>query len=222
MARTVTFSHKDVVDLINENFVPVWESVAPVREAVFDLGDGREVRGTVGGEIALSFCRPDGKVFDVIPALQTPHVTYWGMKNALEFYRRTGAKDAAIKDYHGFLHAEMEKAGKGETNPGIEKARQYMKLRRLSWDPATHDLAGTVGNKSGVHGAGGTITVFQPGGLDYYRRMIHKLLSTKETRSPEDWKREVFTGVLDAELKGGVERYDLNTLEPFAVIEEEE
>ena len=33
----------------------------------FDLGDGRTVRGTVSGEIALYFCRPDGKVFDIVP-----------------------------------------------------------------------------------------------------------------------------------------------------------
>ena len=221
MARTVTFSHKDVIDLIGRDFVAAWESVAPVREAVFDLGDGKEVRGTVGGEIVLYFCRPDGRVFDMIPALQTPHVTYWGMKNALDFYRRTKATDEAIKDYHGFLAKEMEKLGKGETNDKLERTKKYLKMRELSWDPGSHDIGRMVGNKSGVHSPGGSITIFQPGGLDYYRRQIHKLMAEGTTRTTDEWKETVFVKVLEVELKGGVERYNLNTLEPFAVIEEE-
>ena len=221
MARTVTFSHKDVIELISKNFVPVWESVAPVRVAIFDLGDGKEVRGTVGGEIVLYFCRPDGKVFDMIPALQTPHVTYWGIKNALEFYNRTKATDKALKDYHGFLAKEMERLGQGDTNDRLERTKKYLKLRELSWDPGSHDIGRMVGNKSGTHSGGEAITIFQPGGLDFYRRQIHGLMTGAAPQTPEEWKQTIFVKVLEVELKGGVERYNLNTLEPFAIIEED-
>ena len=54
----MTFSEKKVVDLINKEFVPVWESVAPVTVATYKLDEEREVKGTINGEIALYFCRP--------------------------------------------------------------------------------------------------------------------------------------------------------------------
>ena len=74
----MTFSDNRVVRLLKEKFISVWTSVAPVQTATFDLGGGRSVKGTVGGEIALYFCRPDGKVFDILPALQ-----FWTLDFAL-------------------------------------------------------------------------------------------------------------------------------------------
>jgi len=68
------------------DFIPVWESVAPVRTVTFDLGEGRKLKGSVSGEIAIYFCDTDGKVFDILPALQSPAATLNAMKEAKRFY----------------------------------------------------------------------------------------------------------------------------------------
>ena len=44
-----------IVDLINANFVAVWESVAPVKTATFDLGNGR-FQSVVMKIFLVAFC----------------------------------------------------------------------------------------------------------------------------------------------------------------------
>ncbi len=83
----MTFSDSRIVKLLQDEFIPVWESVSPVREVTFDLGEGRSVSGTVGGEIAIYFCTPEGYVFDILPALQSPVATKQAMEVAVAFYR---------------------------------------------------------------------------------------------------------------------------------------
>ena len=72
--------------MLMNDFIPVWESVAPVRTVTFDLGEGRKLKGSVSGEIAIYFCDTDGKVFDILPALQSPAATLVAMKEAKRFY----------------------------------------------------------------------------------------------------------------------------------------
>lgn len=99
----MTFSDSRVAKLLESEFVPVWESVSPVRVVTFDLGEGRSFTGTANGEIAIYFCSPDGKVFDILPALQSPAVTLAAMKEALGFYNRSklgGLSKEEIRLYH--------------------------------------------------------------------------------------------------------------------------
>jgi len=98
----VTFSDSRIVKLLQDEFIPVWESVSPVREVTFDLGEGRSVSGTVGGEIAIYFCTPEGYVFDILPALQSPVATKQAMEEALAFYKTSQAKltNDSINSWH--------------------------------------------------------------------------------------------------------------------------
>lgn len=83
----MTFSDSHIVKLLQRDFIPVWESVAPVKTVIFDLGEGRSFKGSVSGEIAVYFCTPEGLLFDILPALQSPAATLAAMKGALEFYQ---------------------------------------------------------------------------------------------------------------------------------------
>lgn len=101
----MTFSDSRIVDFINANFIPVWESVSPVRTVTFELGEGRKVKGTISGEIALSFCTLQGEVFDILPALQSQAATLAAMKEALAFYQKNSASPLdldgeAVQAYH--------------------------------------------------------------------------------------------------------------------------
>ncbi len=72
--------------MLKEDFIPVWEAVAPVRTVTFNMGEGRTLKGSVSGEIAVYFCDPRGKVFDILPALQSPAATLnaiWSMPLAM-------------------------------------------------------------------------------------------------------------------------------------------
>jgi hypothetical protein len=216
----VTFSDKRVVDLVSERMIPVWESVAPVSVAVFDLGDGRKVKGTMGGEIALYFCRPDGKVFDILPALHSPHVTYWAIKNALEFYDKTGATDEAIRTFHSDALAEMVRTGAGLPTEEASKSIARRKSKEASADKATRDLGEMAFSKTGVMTGPEPITVVEPGGLELHKRAIHEALKDAPPCTPQQWKEAVFVRILAEELKGGEFEYDVNSLKPISIIED--
>ena len=98
----MTFSDSRIAEALTRDWIPVWESVSPVKEVTFDLGEGREVRGTVGGEIAIYFCDEKGKVFDILPALQSPAATLEAMQEALKFYKSQGGMigQKAVRSYH--------------------------------------------------------------------------------------------------------------------------
>ena len=217
----MTFSDKRVVDLVSSRMIPVWESVAPVSVAVFNLGDGRKVKGTMGGEIALYFCRPDGKVFDILPALHSPHVTYWAIKNALEFYDKTGATDEAIKAHHTARREEMVKTGAGEATPEAARSLARRKGKDASSDGGTRALVEMTTSKTGIMSGPEPVTVVEPGGLEMHKRAVHQAMSTSTSlMTPLQWMPHVFTGILQEELKGGEFEYDVDTLAPISIIEE--
>jgi len=212
----VTFSHQKVVEIVSQRMIPVWESVAPVSVATFDLGDGRVVKGTMGGEIAVYFCRPDGKVFDILPALHSPHVTYWAIKNALDFYDRTGATDDAIRSRHAAQFAATSGVDESAYREHVDKRRSKEK----SGDAGTRALGEMYLSKSGIIVGEEPITVVEPGGLELYKHGVHEALKDGPLRTPQEWKEHVFLKILQQELKGGEFVYDVNTLKPIDIIED--
>ena len=98
----MTFSDKEVVTRIKKHFVPAWESVADVTTASYKLGDERVVKEVLSGEMVVYFCRPDGKVFDILPGLQSPGAMLSAMDEAIElFYSTDRARDvAAVQESH--------------------------------------------------------------------------------------------------------------------------
>ena len=107
----MTFSDKKVVEFIEANFVPVWESVAPVTKAVYQLDEDRSVEGILSGEIAVYFCRPDGMVFDILPGLYSPAATLAAMREAVQFYEQSnhGMETGRIAEYHQRKAVELPK-----------------------------------------------------------------------------------------------------------------
>ncbi len=108
----MTFSDSRVAKMLQEDFIPVWEAVAPVRTVTFNMGEGRTLKGSVSGEIAIYFCNPKGKVFDILPALQSPAATLNAMKEAKKLHDKLVKIDTtdpkkgirayiyAVEDFH--------------------------------------------------------------------------------------------------------------------------
>ncbi len=193
----MTFSDSRVVKILQDDFIPAWESVAPVKIVTFDLGEGRSLKGTVSGEIAVYFCTPDGEVFDILPALQSPAATLATMKEALAFYQTHNGKltDELVKDYH---LKRMEKMAEGHfdrntfalgatTSFGKEHGKSAIGLLRRedyikeAVDAATRDLRTMSGSKVRTVGSDEEIVIVEPGGQGYFqwevdRRFVNNVL----------------------------------------------
>jgi hypothetical protein len=223
MARTVTFSDHRVAGFVRENFAAVWETAAEVNTATYDLGEGEEVKATVGGEIALYFCRPDGKVFDILPALQSPKVTLAAMKRAAAFYRETGATDAAISAYHhGALVSLLKEQGSPDPEEGAKMweraATERMARPELPRpaprdpEPGTAALRDITAKAVVAPPSGPPITIMQPRGLDAFRAELHAALSASPPKDPAGWKKYIFEGLLGQSLEGGkAVRFDVES-----------
>lgn len=117
--------------MLSDDFVPMWQSVSPVRIVTFDLGEGRSLKGTVNGEIAIYFCDSSGKVFDILPALQSPAITLQAMKEAKAFYKKHDGKitEANVSSYH---LARMKKVAGERYDKLLSKGRPiFNDLKKL-------------------------------------------------------------------------------------------
>lgn len=232
----MTFSTRPIIDLVQKNFVPVWESVAPVSTATFDLGDGKELKGTVGGEIAIYFCRPDGTVFDILPALQSPAATRLAIEEALAFYRQTDAKLEDVQRYHGEKFAAgLGPAGNDVTWREFAQSSQLSNLSERTWrdfphkkhleyrrdraDAGTRSLGEMSLSKTLVVTPKEEVLVVEPGGRELYEHRLHQRFSVAHALvPPSEWKSFLFEEVLGHKLEGGNFRYDSKSLTPFSVM----
>jgi hypothetical protein len=229
----VTFSESTIVKYAQENFVPAWESVSDVTTAIYDLGNGKEVKATMNGEIAVYFCRPDGKVFDVLPALQSPKVTYEAMQRAYKFYQETGATDRAIRKYHEEkLEALVTATGSTDVRRDVKAWQELAKARLEKPGQLTIEKSTTSPMKKGVEPvptlvlrdpkamaglgmndmaakavvvpqAAPPILIIQPRGIDTFAAELHAALSMEEPKAPSIWKKYIFEDLLGQSLEGG-------------------
>lgn len=141
----MTFSDSRISKFLQEHFIVQWEAVSPVRLVKFDLGEGRSFSGTVNGEIAIYFCDSNGKVFDILPALQSPAITLNRIKEAKAFFTQNAGKqskqaikeDLQINNLSGLFHQTEEeieklvnKQYKFQIQPGQISQSSINKLHR--------------------------------------------------------------------------------------------
>jgi hypothetical protein len=80
-----------VIQFINANFVPCWQSVRSVPRVTVDFGDGRKLERTLGGNTLIEICLPDGRVIDAFPGLYTPEDFLSEARPTLDFARTLDA-----------------------------------------------------------------------------------------------------------------------------------
>ncbi|MDA0812099.1 MAG: hypothetical protein O3C21_06900 [Verrucomicrobia bacterium] len=122
----MTFSDAAVVKAIEANFIPVWESIAPVSTVTYHLDSERSVKGIVNGEIAVYFCRPDGKVFDILPGLHAPESLLKAMDTALHLY--TSSDRRQNLDHIRQHHIRQHHAAQPES---VFSQQQFVTLNEL-------------------------------------------------------------------------------------------
>ena len=70
--RAVTLSNPEVIKFLTNQVVPYWESVGPVPKVTIELGDGRVIKRTLGGNVVTYLLSSEGNVYDAFPGVYTP------------------------------------------------------------------------------------------------------------------------------------------------------
>ncbi len=218
----MTFSTSAVCNAIRSTFTPVWESVSDTTVARFDLGQGEMVQGTIGGEIMLYFCRPDGIVFDAVPALQSPAVVLKAIERAAEFWNTSqGAPDEAIRAYNQERTdsiAQEQGLTATEAVERVAEAHAKLQMLLLMGSAADDAMATSVYSKTLVVTPAETVTVVEPGGYWLYALQVHARIAHNGLQTPMEWKNVMFEDILGQNLGGGgVQIYDPNSLQPMSL-----
>lgn len=105
--RAVTLSNPEVIKFLTNEVVPYWESVGPVPKVTIELGDGRVIKRTLGGNIVTYLLSSSGEVYDAFPGIYTPE-TYLS-----EIRKTMGALDSH-SDILAWHRQELAVAAKTE------------------------------------------------------------------------------------------------------------
>jgi hypothetical protein len=68
----VTLSNVEVIKFLSNEVVPYWESIGPVPKVTIELGDGRVIKRTLGGNVVTYLLSSTGDVYDALPGVYTP------------------------------------------------------------------------------------------------------------------------------------------------------
>lgn len=235
----MTFSDSRVVDFINENFIPTWETASAARWVKFELGDGRSVEGIATGEIALYFCDAQGHVFDILPALQSPAHTLAAMETASAFFKESKGEfdDKTLQQFHKARmkqiaeHSTFDKKISSEwpsssfpsepaTPQALQQSKTGMKTREErineSVDAATRDLRYLAFSKSFMPMPDtSSLIVVEPGGMDYYRWEVGRRFNQIGT-----WNTEIQRVEMTSEGKKETTKEKVSSFTPYDWMEE--
>jgi hypothetical protein len=133
----VTLSNPEVIQFLSNEVVPYWESVGPVPKVTIELGDGRIIRRTLGGNVVTYLLSSSGDVYDAFPGVYTPqdylaeiHKTLEAIKNnsdILSWHKQELASLAKSEEMRITLSKAVVESpllnalGKGRTSQRVAK-----------------------------------------------------------------------------------------------------
>ncbi len=105
--RAVTLSNPEVIKFLTNEVVPYWESVGPVPKVTIELGDGRVIKRTLGGNVVTYLLASEGDVYDAFPGVYTPEHYLSEIRNTIQAIK----SDSDILSWH---RQELAAAAKTE------------------------------------------------------------------------------------------------------------
>lgn len=117
------FSHPTLAKFLSDRFECAWKSVRPAPKVTIEFGNGRRLVRTINGNVATYFCDAQGRTFDLLPGLVSPH----------EFARRAAQ---ALALFHGKRPDVKELLASLKTvAPQLDKDTAFNKAHRyaLAW-----------------------------------------------------------------------------------------
>ena len=83
----MTLSDPEVIRLLSSEVIPVWESVGSVPKVTIELGNGRTLQRTLGGNIVTYILSSDGDVYDAYPGVYSPVHYVNEIRKTLDFVK---------------------------------------------------------------------------------------------------------------------------------------
>lgn len=145
-------SDENVRKVLRESVVPCWETVGQTAKVTIELGNGRIIRRTLGGNTVIWLLRSDGTVVDAFPGVYTPRDFLGQLRPALAAWRaaetsgggslaswhRSLSRPVAVKDFDvSISKAAVEspviknlKQGRPKREDGGERASNPLRSKR--------------------------------------------------------------------------------------------
>ncbi|MCI0443180.1 hypothetical protein L0152_08185 [bacterium] len=138
--RAVTLSNPEVIKFLTNEVVPYWESVGPVPKVTIELGDGRVIKRTLGGNVVTYLLSSEGFVYDALPGVYMPQDYLSEIRKTMDVIK----SDADILSWHRQELAAAAKAeemritvSKAVVESPLLKALGGNKTSEQTKDPAT-------------------------------------------------------------------------------------
>lgn len=200
------FSKTDVVEYVNKNFEPAWESVRPVPIVKIDFGGGNVLTRTLHGNIATYLCAADGTVLDLVPGIYTPDAYKQRLMGFVRLAYGARGKSgeqlaAVVKAYHDNQIADLDRQAAPAAlrrDRGKADIEVPLKAAIVAAPPAPPesvklDTPDDLANWAAlVEDTRANETV--------RKRQVHELLAKAGRVRPEDVKKVVYKDILHADL----------------------
>lgn len=201
-------SDENFVKFLKNDVIPSWENVRDPIKVDLNMGDGRTVHRTIGGNTVLYLVAPNGYVVDAFPGVYRPEDILPELSTSLQIVNRPTSE---WTEYHGAainppLWQMSMNMGKSMVEaPVIEKLGltpppdEVAVVVDESHIPRTRQearlLIGAVDNETDQQVANNAVTIDSLTNLRDLRPLVHRLLSEK-MRTPSDLKVEMFKELL--------------------------
>ncbi len=204
----MSLSDENFVSFLMNDVIPSWENVRDPIKVDLNMGDGRTVHRTIGGNTVLYLVAPNGYVVDAFPGVYRPEDILPELSKSLQIVNRPTSE---WTEYHRAavnppLWQTSMNMGKSMVEaPLIEKlgltppADEVAIVVDESHIPRTRQearlLVGAADNETDQQVANNAVTIDSLTNLRDLRPLVHALLSNR-LRTPAYLKVEMFKELL--------------------------
>jgi hypothetical protein len=204
----VIFSNEAVAAALTD-FECAWESVRPVPRVEIDFGNGHKLSRTLNGNIATTFCDPEGQVIDLLPGLVTAEEFLGRAGIAATLHGRlaeTRSKAELLRSYHRLMAESVAGGAEGIRRAGEAAVRRFDLSKARVEDGLKESLRAMVDAQVSLAGADAKVGTKELREDTAYNRAnrypkAHALLARQADRvAPSALTKTVYKEILDVDL----------------------
>jgi hypothetical protein len=209
----VLLSEPSFVEFLKNDVIPSWENVRDPVKVALNMGDGRTVHRTIGGNTALYLVAPNGYVVDAFPGVYRPEDLLPELAKSLQIadrstsdwikFHRDSIKTQVLRPRlnEGKMVVEAPVIEKlGLTRPPTADSEQVIDESHF---PLTREevrlLVGASDKASDQEVANNAVTIDSLTNIRDLRPLVHAKLA-RNLRTPADLKLEMFKELLDVPI----------------------
>jgi len=194
---------------LKNDVIPSWESVRDPIKVNLDMGDGRTVHRTIGGNTVMYLVAPNGYVVDAFPGVYRPEDILPELSKSLSIANRPGTEWLTFHKFGGNLRILNPGLNAGKTVVEGPVLKSLDERAVLVWEPMqvideshiprtkeeARLLVDADDRESDQDVANRAVAIDSRTNITALRPFVHRLLSEK-MRTPSDLKIEMFKDLL--------------------------